>query len=68
MNNFIDFESCNFQGEERLAAAAIGGLYAMIVTGGISDCESLKEDFMMRHWMNLRNLLQNGKSWMIRRS
>ena len=45
MSNFIDFESYNLLGEERLAAAAIGGLYAMMVTGGISDCESLKEDF-----------------------
>ena len=42
MSDFIDFESYDLHGDELLASAAIGGLYAMMVTGNY--CGS-QEDF-----------------------
>ena len=44
MSDFIDFQSYDLHGDELLAASAIGGLYAMMVTGGLSNCGS-QEDF-----------------------
>ncbi len=41
MSDFIDFESYNLHGDELLASAAIGGLYAMMVKGRLEDCGSL---------------------------
>ena len=42
MGNFIDFGSYDLHGYELLAASAIGGLYAMMITGNY--CGS-QEDF-----------------------
>ena len=42
MSNYIDFENYDLHGDELLAASAIGGLYAMMVTGNY--CGS-QEDF-----------------------
>ena len=44
MSDFIDFESYDLHGDELLAASAIGGLYAMMVTGnyfGSLDFQSM---------------------------
>ena len=42
MSDFIDFQSYDLHGDELLAASAIGGLYAMMVTGNYGGSQ---EDF-----------------------
>ena len=42
MSDFIDFQSYDLHGDELLAASAIGGLYAMMVTGNYRGSQ---EDF-----------------------